>query len=246
MKSSEFILRYCCSSLPFYWAKYLLHLKPVSVLMLKMLSTLPRFVLILLPATVLVTHARNVPRKDNSPHTANISGGTVFAPNWPTCSDDGAIKNPFGTTAPISVRPDCDSAIDLVCKVAVADYSKGRQMRNLKATSGSPNACEVNILFSQPKLADPYDYPTCVAGFQDITTHCMLLGDQNAKYAATAQQAGVANVIYTQDGGGGNSTYPMMKASMIYNLKPGYMAGPPGYFGPGGLSYGTDVTGTFG
>ncbi|KAI4122807.1 MAG: hypothetical protein LQ338_005598 [Usnochroma carphineum] len=176
-----------------------------------------------------------------------IPGGTVYAPNWATCANDDSIKNPFGSTAPISVRPDCDSAIDTVCKVAESDYTSGRQMRNLKAHSGNTDACEVNILFSQPKLADTFDYNTCVQGFFGITTLCMLLGDANAKYAATAQQAGVTNVIYTQDGGAGNSTYPLMKASNLYNLKPGYMAGPPGYFGgPGLYSYSTDVTGTYG
>ncbi|KAI4159752.1 MAG: hypothetical protein L6R39_000309 [Caloplaca ligustica] len=209
-----------------------------------MLSVLP-FAFLILPATVLVAHARSIVRKD-APHTYGIAGGTVFAPNWATCANDPSVQIPFGNTAAITVRPDCDTAIDIVCKVATADYTKGRQMRNLKASSGSPNACEVNILFSQPKLADVFSYEICVKGFQDITTQCMLLGEDAGPWAAPAAQAGVTNAVYTQEGGAGNSTYPMMKASTQFNLKPAYMAGPPGYFGPGGISYGLDVSGTYG
>ncbi|KAL8833551.1 MAG: hypothetical protein Q9170_004206 [Blastenia crenularia] len=205
-----------------------------------MLSVIQSFTFLVLLATAWVAQARNIAR--GSPHTSNIPGGTVFAPDWATCANDDSLKQPFGNTASIAVRPDCDAAIDVVCKVAVSDYSKGRQMRNLKATSGAGSSCEANILFSQPKLADALDYDSCVKSFQGITTLCLLLGD--APYASPAQQAGVTNVIYTQDGGPGNSTYPKMMASNLYNLKPGYMVGPPNYFG--GVSYGTDVTGTYG
>ncbi|KAL8716597.1 MAG: hypothetical protein Q9225_006087 [Loekoesia sp. 1 TL-2023] len=204
-----------------------------------MLSAFHCLAFLVIPTTVWVAQSRHIPR--DSPQTSDIPGGTVFAPDWPTCADHPAFE-PFGKTSAIAVRPDCDTAIDVVCKIAVADYSKGRRMRNLKASFGTNNSCETHILFSQPKLADPLDYDGCVKSFQSITTQCMLLGD--AKYASPGQQAGVVNVIYTQDGGAGYSTYPMMKASNLYNLKPGYMVGPPDYFG--GESYGTDVSGTFG
>ncbi|KAL9597674.1 MAG: hypothetical protein Q9219_005001 [cf. Caloplaca sp. 3 TL-2023] len=205
-------------------------------------SVLQYFTFLVIPTTVWLAQGRVVPR--DGPHTYEIPGGTIFAPDWATCANDDSVKGPFGSTSALSVRPSCDTVINIVCRVAVDDYSKGRQMRNLVASSDGENPCQASILFSQPKLADTFDYEGCVKDFQKITTACMLLGDDNAKYAANAQQAGVMNVEYTAEGGASNTAYPKMKASDRFNYKPGYMVGPPNYFG--GVGYGTDVTGTFG
>ncbi|KAL8906508.1 MAG: hypothetical protein Q9207_001994 [Kuettlingeria erythrocarpa] len=198
---------------------------------------------LLLPATILVAHARNLPRGD--PDISQYTGGITFPPQT-VCSDNAAIKEPFGPTDTITVQPDCDSAINIVCTYATNDYTSNRQMNNVKARAGEANPCEVTIMFSAPKMAQPFDFAQCVSEFQAITTRCSLIGASTAKWAAAAQQAGVKNVIYTADGLGVNSTYPRMKASNVYNHLPGYMVGPPDYFGKTDegrtLSFAMDVT----
>ncbi|KAL8931035.1 MAG: hypothetical protein Q9208_000137 [Pyrenodesmia sp. 3 TL-2023] len=197
---------------------------------------------LLLPATVLVAHARNIRRDD--PDISQFTGGITFPPQT-VCSDNAAIKGPFGPTDPITVQNDCDTAINIVCTYAFNDYQANRQMNNIKARAGEGFPCEATILFSQPKMADPFDYASCVANFLDITTKCSLIGASTAKWAAANQQAGVRNVIYTPEGLGVNSTYPRMKASNVYNHFPGYLIGPPDYFGKtkiGPVSFAMDVT----
>ncbi|KAL9030833.1 MAG: hypothetical protein Q9196_001087 [Gyalolechia fulgens] len=204
-----------------------------------MLSSFRCFSFLVIPMLVWVAQGRNLPRGD--PKTYDITGGTVYAPNGQTCAAESSIKNPFGNTDPIAVRPDCDSAIEIVCRATMADYLKARQMQNLRASVGVGNKCEATILFSQPKLADPFDYASCVTSFQMITIECMLI--QRGSDGSPGQQGGVVNVEYTADGGSWNSTYPMMKASDRFNNKPGYMVGPPAYFG--NRSYGVDVSGLY-
>lgn len=187
-----------------------------------------------------VAQGRNVPR-GNDPATYNTNGGTVYAPNHATCVADDSLKTPFRGTGPITVRPDCDGAISRVCTVVAAQYAKGNQMNNIRAKSDGNGSCEATILFSQPKLADPVDYDQCVSVFQWITVGCML--PQRGSSGTPGAQGGVVNVEYTAEGGPDNTTYPLMKASDHFNYGPGYMVGPPGYFG--GYSYGEDVSGLY-
>ncbi|KAL8997225.1 MAG: hypothetical protein Q9188_006379 [Gyalolechia gomerana] len=190
---------------------------------------------------VWIAQGRNLPR--DNPKTYNVQDGTVYAPYDATCAADGYISNPFGRTSPVTVRPDCDAAISVVCTRAVADYQKGREfdMRNIRASFGDTNKCEATMMFSTPKLDKPIDYQSCVGVFQMITVGCMLV--QEGSSGSPGQQAGVVNVEYSAQGGDWNTTYPMMKASERFSNDPGFMVGPPGYFG--NRSYGVDISGVY-
>ncbi|KAL9014133.1 MAG: hypothetical protein Q9173_001224 [Seirophora scorigena] len=222
--------------------------------MLKMLSKI--LCSVLLPATVLVAHARIIPR--DGLYVTTRPGEIIFPNDKPICANDENL-NIFGTAAGVTVKNDCDLAISTVCTKAVADFKKGREtesnMVNTKATAGAgTNPCEAIILFSQPKLRYEYTYDECVAGFQSITVECMVQGQGEGSWSpgVIGEQAGVRNVIYTTDGKGYNSTYPMIKANNIYDTTPGYLVGPPNFFsqvpGKPGTFYdlGVDASGTYG
>lgn len=221
---------------------------------LKMLSKILCSVF-LLPATVLVAHARVVPR--DGLYVVDRPGEKVFPNDKPICANDENL-NIFGTAAGVTVKNDCDLAINTVCTKAVADFTKGREtessMVNTKATAGAgSNPCEATILFSQPKLRYEYTYEECVANFQSITVECMVQQAEGQwSPGVIGEQAGVRNVIYTIDGKGYNSTYPMIKANNIYDTTPGYLVGPPNFFsqvpGKPGTFYdlGVDASGTYG
>ncbi|KAL6721969.1 hypothetical protein ACLMJK_001074 [Lecanora helva] len=151
---------------------------------------------------------------------------TYFAPNWPTCGNDHTMTDlNMWTTIDVNVRPDCDTVIDSICSAAVKEASRPGQMRSLTAKSGT---CQGFILFSQRTLADPLDYDICVGNFQSITKTCMLIGE-GKNYASDKHQAGVQNVFHNPKQTP-PSTYTWTAATN-WNLYPGYMMGPPGYFG---------------
>ncbi|KAL8655615.1 MAG: hypothetical protein Q9210_000780 [Variospora velana] len=217
-----------------------------------MLSKIPGFALLLLPATVLVTHARNIRRDD--PETVERDGAIFFAPGFATCSDSDYLDF-LGPTDPVQTQNQCDIAIEAVCTRAVADFQKGRDAdsavfnsTNMEPTSaqiGETNPCEATILYSQPKLSTPLTIEDCIASFQSISIECMLPDEDWNKHASIGNQGGVRNVIYTADGGDVDSRYPMWKANNVYNALPGYMVGPPGWFARGkGYKFATDISGT--
>lgn len=219
-----------------------------------MLSKIPGFALLLLPATILVTHARNIRRDD--PETVERDGAIFFAPNYATCSDSDYLKT-LGDTEPVQVQNQCDLAIQTVCTRAVADFEKARNtdsavvnstslgMEPSSAQVGETKPCEATILYSQPKLSTPLTLEDCIANFQSISIECMLRDETWTKHAGVGNQGGVRNVIFTPDGGDVDSRYPMWKANNVYNSLPGYMVGPAGWFAMNtGYQFATDISGT--
>ncbi|KAL8974976.1 MAG: hypothetical protein Q9197_000777 [Variospora fuerteventurae] len=229
----------------------ILHYTKRSITTLKMLFKIPGFALLLLPATILVTHARNIRRDD--PETVERDGAIFFAPNYATCSDSDYLSV-LKETKSVQVQNQCDLAIETVCTRAVADFKKARNadstvvnstnMEPSSAQVGETYPCEATILYSQPKLSTPLILEDCIASFQSITIECMLLEDWT-KHASVGNQGGVRNVIFTPGGGDVDSRYPMWKANNVYNSLPGYMVGPAGWFAMDtGYQFATDISGT--
>lgn len=162
---------------------------------------------------------------------ANKDTGTVstnFAPNWPTCANDRLLStlNP-NPTSTVYVRPDCDAVISEICTAAAWEAANDVFMSSIGHRNRS---CEGHILFSQSRLADPFDYATCVRGFQSVTETCILMGDPTVRnYAEVGRQAGVMNVFQNPEGGQAGN--PVWRAGTAWNLMPGYMMGSPTWFG---------------
>ncbi|KAL8941600.1 MAG: hypothetical protein Q9216_002151 [Gyalolechia sp. 2 TL-2023] len=205
-----------------------------------MLSSFRYISLLVIPMVVWVGQGRNIPRDD--PAGFWTTDGVVYAPYHATCADDPSIKNPFGMTSPITVKNDCDTAMSRVCGYAVANFQKNEAVNDIRAAYGDgPNKCEATLLFPAPRLAEPITYDVCIGVFQSITVGCMLV--QPGSVGTPGQQAGLVHVEYTANGGAWNTTYPRMKASNFGNYNPGYMVGPPKYFG--NYSYGIDISNTY-
>lgn len=156
---------------------------------------------------------------------------TYFAPDWPTCANDHTLTDiGLSTTITVNVRPDCDNVIDIICKAAAAEASVPHDQQWMYSLGHTEGTCEGHIMFSQWQLADPLDYPTCVAGFQSITETCILMDDPNVKnYASDKHQFGVKNIFHNPQGG--SPTLRKWNAATGWNLMPGYMMGPPNVFG---------------
>ncbi|KAL8670880.1 MAG: hypothetical protein Q9168_004611 [Polycauliona sp. 1 TL-2023] len=162
---------------------------------------------------------------------------------------DAQMSNTFGSTATVKVQPNCDAAIDAVCGQVPLGFVNKPAYATYKATAGSndihpgtkdaPEACEVHLVGVGSADLLRLSYTTCVQGFQNITVNCMLLN-----YGAQAQkgkQAGVRGVTIAYPPAP-NATSPQPGSSdyvpptdvaigKIPLLAPGFLAGPPGYFG---------------
>lgn len=129
-------------------------------------------------------------------------------------------------------------------------------------TGAVVRTCEAHIFVNGVNISADFTYDTCVQDFQSITETCMLL-DPKGKYAESGKQAGVMRALYSEGGtngpiytteivGGnetevlsyppgaqpaGTGTAPNWMLAMQDN--PGYMVGPPGYFGS---VFGCDAT----
>ncbi|KAI4168223.1 MAG: hypothetical protein LQ343_006551 [Gyalolechia ehrenbergii] len=148
----------------------------------------------------------------------------IFPSDHATCVNNSAELND------VTVQPYCDNAISTVCNVAQA-LAGSFNLRNYKAVGIPPlsgrGACEVNILFFEPRPAFQFNYSTCVEAFQSITIDCMLIG--YGKHAGKGHQSGVRGVLYNPEGKDNSSTNPMFSALEAAN--PGYIVGPPGAYG---------------
>lgn len=57
------------------------------------------------------------------------------------------------------------------------------------------------------------------------------MGDPTVKnFAAVGEQAGVQNMLWNPSADD-SAVYWKWSASQVWNVRPGYMVGPPGYFG---------------
>ncbi|KAL8938058.1 MAG: hypothetical protein Q9211_003389 [Gyalolechia sp. 1 TL-2023] len=131
----------------------------------------------------------------------------------------------------VTVKPYCDNAVSTVCNTAVEALAGSANLSNFKATGIPPprgrGACEVNLLFSEPRPTFRFNYSACVEAFQSITIDCMLIG--YGKHAGKGHQSGVRGVLYNPEGDDNSSTNPMFSA--LDATSPGYIVGPPGSYG---------------
>ena len=168
-----------------------------------------------------------LPRADKTVTYENEDDETMkeiyYAPKTPTCGNDNDLSGPpvdLSTDMEVDVRRDCDPVIHQICEIAVAQADRSFSY-NIGATVGN---CEGHFL---KPYTDTYelDYDACVAGFQNVTTTCMLVDDPKVKNSAkVGQQFGVKNVWYDQM----NAEW---KASAMFNNLPGYMMGASKVFG---------------
>lgn len=146
-------------------------------------------------------------------------------------SDKATCVNNSAQLNDVKVQPYCDNAISTICGTVVETMAASRPLSNYRAHGIPPpfgrGTCEVNILFLEPFPSFPFDYATCVEGFQSITIDCMLIG--YGKHAGKGHQSGVRGVLYNANGFDNSSTNPMFSA--LDRTGPGYIVGPPESYG---------------
>ena len=159
--------------------------------------------------------------------------------DFATCvSADELLYPYFGSTDFVLVQPNCDIAIDAICaqvplgviNTPYASYVATAGTNDTDPGSDdTPDPCQAHLVgLGQYNLLKLVDYDTCVKGFQNITIDCMLL--DYGVHAKRGMQAGVKGV---------QITYPEpayasradMEIRSIGLLDPGFLVGPPGYFG---------------
>ena len=134
----------------------------------------------------------------------------------------------------VTVQPLCDNTISTLCALTT-DPSAAFPSRGLKATATNRRGadgvgpCEAHLLFgtNNPRPKD-WSYKNCIAKFQKITVECMLIGV--GKHAFESQQAGVLGVAYNAEGEDSSVANPRWRAAND-DGSPGFMVGPPGWFG---------------
>lgn len=157
----------------------------------------------------------------------------IYPSDKATCVNNSAELND------VRVQPYCDNAIATVCGTVIEAIAASSPLSNYRANGVPPptgrGSCEVNILFLEPFPKFPFDYDTCVEGFQSITIDCMLIG--YGKHAGKGHQSGVRGVLYNANGYDNSSTNPIFAA--LEATSPGYIVGPPDSYG---LIYAKDLT----
>ncbi|KAI4130900.1 MAG: hypothetical protein LQ338_001497 [Usnochroma carphineum] len=140
--------------------------------------------------------------------------GANFSSDYPTCA------NAKSRLLPVIVQPYCDNAIITVCGTVNATLANSSPLDNYKATGTNrvAGACEVQILFADPRPAFAFDYHKCVQEFESITIDCMLIGV--GKWAKKGHQAGVRGVTFD----------PNYGFQALGPSNPGYLVGPPEYY----------------
>ncbi|KAL8720844.1 MAG: hypothetical protein Q9225_002361 [Loekoesia sp. 1 TL-2023] len=171
-------------------------------------SRLSSLVLLLVATSLPFTHARRA----------------TYPSDYATCVNASADLDP------VTVKPYCDNAISTVCSTAVSAIAASSNLSNYKAVGIPPNfigACEVDLLFFEPRPTFNFTYETCVHGFQSITIDCMLIG--YGKHAGDGHQSGVRGVVYDPQGNESSLSNPVFSA--LEAASPGFLVGAP-------LSYG--------
>ena len=154
-----------------------------------------------------------------------------------TCvSSNDALFDIFGYTPAVNVQPNCDNAIHAVCSLFSIQPQKNYATYTAAApVSTDPEACQVHLVGFGTSNNLPLNYTSCVEGFQSITIECMLLGV--GKYAEETLQAGVRGVYIEppqnvpKAGEDGFVTPTDVSITGNGLLSPGFLVGPPGYFG---------------
>ena len=149
-----------------------------------------------------------------------------FAPGWPTCQNDQTLQYINSSFTPdVTVQPDCDNAIDLVCRAANKQGNSGGFLYDMTSTIGT---CQAHIVLTDydghVSVPSGFTYDSCVQSFQQITTQCMLL-DPKGKYASKGQQAGVLNTYY-KTGGTNGAWYWSSDGTGSATPSPGAVVGP--------------------
>ena len=157
-----------------------------------------------------------------------------FTPDYPTCANDVNLQDSVGDYASktnVTVRPDCDVVIDYICAAVDAMAHRPPQNADMTSLTFSKSTCAGLILFpANKKLDTPIDYASCVSSFQSITKTCMLLdGSAGQNYASAGQQAGVMNIFHQFNNPSPGSRW---QVSSAWGAMPGFMMGPPNYWGP--------------
>lgn len=134
----------------------------------------------------------------------------------------------------IKVQPNCDDAINAVCSQALIAPPQNKATYTATAPNPSdPEACQVHLVGLGTANKLPTTYETCVEGFQSITIDCMLLG--YGRSAEKGVQAGVRGVYVSSElpavSGPGYLTAKNISITADSLQGPGFLVGPPGYFG---------------
>ncbi|KAL8909857.1 MAG: hypothetical protein Q9171_004844 [Xanthocarpia ochracea] len=150
-----------------------------------------------------------------------------------TCvSSNDTLFNIFGYTPTVNVQPNCDNAIHAVCSLFSIQAPKNYATYTATApNSDDPEACQVHLVGYGLTNNLPINYTSCVEGFQSITIDCMLLN--YGKYAIENLQAGVRGVYIEppQNVSNGFLTPTDVTITAPGLLSPGFLVGPPAYFG---------------
>ncbi|KAL9001446.1 MAG: hypothetical protein Q9169_000021 [Polycauliona sp. 2 TL-2023] len=173
---------------------------------------------------------------------------TIYSRDIATCAaNDTKISNTFGETEYVLVQPNCDAAIDAVCRgapllmanISYATYTATASSRQTRPDSDDdPEPCQVHLVGLGTSNLLRLTYATCVAGFQNITVNCMLLN--YGAYAKRGAQAGVKGVQISypsppqgapEPGDEGFKAPTDVFIRSLGLLDPGFLVGPPGYFG---------------
>ncbi|KAI4184104.1 MAG: hypothetical protein LQ346_006165 [Caloplaca aetnensis] len=150
---------------------------------------------------------------------------TEFPASPATCANSNADL-PY-----VIVQPLCDSAIAVICNVTVDRYTNSSSLDRYRAVGEvAIGACEAQIIFPEPRPTFTWDVNTCVKAFQEITINCMLL---RRRWSAKepGQQAGISGLAFDDQLG----------FSALDATGPGYLVGPPTYYGDIGAVNLTDL-----
>ncbi|KAL8925647.1 MAG: hypothetical protein Q9172_002151 [Xanthocarpia lactea] len=161
----------------------------------------------------------------------------IYSREEATCvSSNNTVFDIFGYTPTVNVQPNCDNAINAVCSLFSIQAETNYATYTATApNSNDPEACQVHLVGYGNANNLPTNYTSCVEGFQSITINCMLLG--YGKYAEEKLQAGVRGVYIEppqnvpKAGEEGFVTPTNVTITAPGLLSPGFLVGPPGYFG---------------
>ncbi|KAL8904472.1 MAG: hypothetical protein Q9207_003236 [Kuettlingeria erythrocarpa] len=131
----------------------------------------------------------------------------------------------------VIVQPLCDTAIEVICNVTVDLNANSSSLDRYRAVGEyGLGSCEAQIIFPEPRPTFAWDIDTCVKAFQKITINCMLL---RRRWSAKepGQQAGLLGIAFDDQLG----------FSALDATGPGYMVGPPAYYGDIGAVNLTDL-----
>lgn len=63
---------------------------------------------------------------------------TIFAPDWPTCANDHRLTDAIlipSHPSNVTVRPDCDDVIDIICRAADREARRPKESQNMTSVS---------------------------------------------------------------------------------------------------------------